>query len=119
MDTDAIYLEVCNYGRACRARNVMDEADHMQMIVSLLRNADEEHKSLLAENERLVDEVAELKAKLTEKAYLLHGCYARINTLERTLTHIHGVAMAEDHRDLPGIAKDAKEALEKKHEGTT
>lgn len=113
MDTDAIYLEVCNYGRSCRARNVMDEADHMQMIVSLLNNADEEHKSLLAENERLVDEVAEarketgeqarlngmgaerearlmaevseIKAKLTDKASLLRGCYARINVLEKAV----------------------------------
>lgn len=112
-----------------------------------LQQATQEQAALVVENKRLVDEVnearketseqarlngmgaereaslmaenAELKAKLTEKASLLRGCYARISTLERTLTHIHGVALAEDHRDLPGIAKDAKEALEKKREAAT
>lgn len=130
MDTDAIYSAVCDYGRSCRSRNVADEADHFERIIRHLDEADEKHLAVLTANEKLVDEVAELKAayesqfkelhelkaKLTEKASLLRGCYARINTLERTLTHIHGVALAEDHRDLPGIAKDAKEALEKKHE---
>jgi len=72
-----------------------------------------------AEHDALVAEVAELREKLAKKAELLRGCYARINTLERTLTHIHGVALAEDHRDLPGIAKDAKDALEKKHRTVT
>src|SRR5690554_4806036 len=62
MDTGAIYLEVCSYGRACRAGNIMDEADHMQMIASLLRNADEEHKTLLADNERLMSERDGLRA---------------------------------------------------------
>lgn len=154
MDTDAIYSAVCDYGRSCRSRNVADEADHFERIIRHLDEADEKHLAVLTANEKLADEVAELrqenqrlaqavrwesdlcqqalesrkeletenaelKAKLTDKASLLRGCYARINTLERTLTHIHGVALAEDHRDLPGIAKDAKEALEKKHEGTT
>ena len=70
----------------------------------LCQQALESRKELETEN-------AELKSKLTDKACLLRGCYARINVLERALTHIHGVALAEDHRDLPGIAKDAKEAL--------
>lgn len=118
MDTDAIYHSVCAYGAAKAARCTFDAWDHIDAVKRLLNEADAERQELLATNERLVDEVAELKAKLTDKASLLRGCYARINTLERTLTHIHGVAMAEDHRDLPGIAKDAKEALEKKHEGT-
>lgn len=125
MDTDAIYSAVCSYGTAKHRCWESDAEDTLSDIKRLLNEADEEHKSLLAENERLVDEVAELKAayesqfkelhelkgKLTDKASLLRGCYARINTLERTLTHIHGVALADDSRDLPGIAKDAKEAL--------
>lgn len=143
MDTDAIYHSVCAYGAAKAARCTFDAWDHIDAVKRLLNEADAERQELLATNERLVDEVAdlksavqiylgvvqernrlesenaELKAKLTDKASLLSGCYARINTLERTLTHIHGVAMAEDHRDLPGIAKDAKEALEKKNEAAT
>ena len=149
MDTDALWQAIVAYGNA-RWRGYsheIDAADHLSDIKRLLNEAEAEHKSVLDENERLVDEVnearketgeqarlngmgsereaklmaenAELKAKLTKKAELLRGCYARINWLERTLTHIHGVALAEDHRDLPGIAKDAKQALEKKHEGTT
>lgn len=119
MDTDAIYLEVCNYGRSCRARNVMDEADHMQMIVSLLRNADEEHKSLLATNEKLVDEVNELKAKLTEKASLLRGCYARIDKLEKALRELHDatqlVSVGNYDQEAHDIAVSrAREALEKR-----
>lgn len=82
MDTGAIYLEVCNYGRACRAGNIMDEADHMQMIASLLRNADEEHKSLLAENERLVDEVAELKAAYESQFKELHELKAELERIK-------------------------------------
>jgi len=147
MDTEAIYQAIGAYGASKAAREPFETDENMAEIKRLLNEADEEHKSLLAENERLVDEInearkeiseqarlngmgaerearlmaenAELKAKLTEKASLLRGCYARINTLERTLTHIHGVALAEDHRDLPGIAKDAKDALEKKHRTVT
>lgn len=133
MDTDAIYSAVCAYGAAKAARCNVDAWDHIEVIKRLLNEADAERQELLATNERLVDEVAELKAayesqfkelhelkaKLTEKASLLRGCYARINTLERTLTHIHGVALADDVRDLPGIAKDAKEALEKKNRTVT
>ena len=126
MDTDAIYSAVCSYGTAKHRCWESDAEDTLSDIKRLLNEAEAEHKSVLDENERLVDEVqaarqeiSEMVQKLTKKAELLRGCYARINTLERTLTHIHGVALAEDHRDLPGIAKDAKEALEKKHEGTT
>lgn len=134
MDTEALWQAIAAYGNA-RWRGIkfeQDAADHLSEIKAILNRSETETRELLADNERLVDEVAELKAayesqfkelhelkgKLTDKASLLRGCYARINGLERTLTHIHGVAMAEDHRDLPGIAKDAKEALEKKHEGT-
>ena len=147
MDTDAIYSAIASKIVSSKRGYHEDAEFYQDEIKRLLNEADEEHKSLLAENERLVDEVnearkeiseqarlngmgaereaklmaenAELKAKLTDKASLLRGCYARINTLERTLIHIHGVAMADDSRDLPGIAKDAKAALEKNHEGTT
>lgn len=154
MDTDAIYSAIASRIVSSKRGYHEDAEFYQDEIKRLLNEADDEHKSLLATNEKLMDEVAELrqenqrlaqavrwesdlcqqalesrkeletenaelKAKLTDKASLLRGCYARINTLERTLTHIHGVALAEDHRDLPGIAKDAKEALEKKHEGTT
>lgn len=106
MDTEALWQAIAAYGNA-RWRGYsheIDAADHLSDIKRLLNEADEEHKSLLAENERLVDEVnearketseqarlngmgaerearlmaevAELKAKLTEKASLLRGCYA-------------------------------------------
>lgn len=91
MDTEAIYSEIMAYGRA-RARGRIYEEDtehHLAEIKRLLKESDEEHKSLLAENERLVDEVAELKSKLTEKASLLRGCYARINGLEKALRELH------------------------------
>ncbi len=131
MDTEAIFSEITAYGRA-RARGRIYEEDtehHLAEIKRLLKEADDEHKSLLAENERLVDEVnearkeiseqarlngmgaerearlmaenAELKAKLTEKAELLRGCYARINGLEkhhRTVTYVCPVCAASLER---------------------
>lgn len=179
MDTESLWQAIAAYGNA-RWRGIShdhDAADHLAEIQHLLNEADADRQELLATNERLVDENAELrqenqrlaqavrwesdlcqqalesrkeleaenaelkaayesqfkelhelKAKLTKKAELLRGCYAaghqqkkRIEelTAERILTYIHGVALAEDHRDLPGIAKDAKEALEKKHEAAT
>lgn len=106
MDTEAIWQAIGAYGNArWRGRShETDAADHLSDIKRLLKEAEDEHKSVLDENERLVDEVnearkeigeqarlngmgaerearlmaevAELKAKLTEKAELLRGCYA-------------------------------------------
>ena len=63
MDTDAIYSAVCSYGTEKHRRWESDAEDTLSDIKRLLNEADEEHKSLLAENERLVDEVAELIAE--------------------------------------------------------
>lgn len=63
MDTDAIYSAVCSYGTAKHRCWESDAEDTLSDIKRLLNEADEEHKSLLAENERLVDEVAELIAE--------------------------------------------------------
>ncbi len=72
MDTDAIYSAVCAYGAAKGARRAIDADDHIKAIERLLDEADEEHKSLLADNERLVDEVAELKAAYESQFKELH-----------------------------------------------
>lgn len=148
MDTDAIYSAVRDYGWSCRRRDAMDEVDHLLRTRMLLNEADDEHKSLLAENERLVDEVnearketseqarlngmgaerearlmaenAELKAKLTEKASLLRGCYARINGLEKVLkwaVDYSSATPAGEMKQLRKWANVARAALENKHEG--
>lgn len=85
MDTDAIYSAVCAYGAAKAARCNVDAWDHIEAVKRLLNEADAERQELLETNERLVDEVNELKAKLTNKASLLRGCYARIDKLEKAL----------------------------------
>jgi len=129
MDTDAIYSAVCSYGTAKHHGWESDAEDTLSEIKRLLNEADAERQELLATNERLVDEVAELKAayesqfkelhelkaKLTDKASLLRGCYARINVLEKALTAAH------DHIDMAALkvshCKDAaiiRAALEKK-----
>ena len=104
MDTEAIYSAIGMYAGALAMRDSEEAGYQMAEVRRLLNEADEEHKSLLAENERLVDEVnearketgeqaklndmgaerearlmaevAELKAKLAKKAELLRGCYA-------------------------------------------
>lgn len=119
MDTEAIYSAVCAYGAAKCGGYTFDANDHIESVKRLLNEADEEHKSLLADNERLVDEVAELKAAYESQFKELRGCYARINVLEKALTAAH------DHIDMAALevshCKDAaiiSAALEKKHEGT-
>lgn len=101
MDTEALWQAVAAYGNA-RWRGVkfeQDAADHLSEIKAILNRSEAETRELLATNERLVDEVAELKAayesqfkelhelkaKLTDKASLLRGCYARINVLEKAV----------------------------------
>lgn len=122
MDTDAIYSAVCQYGQAKRCDDPIDEADQMVLIVRLLNEADEEHKSLLATNEKLVDEVNELKAKLTEKAYLLRGCYAadhkqkqRIEELsaERDALKAENERLLAANRDCIAHYEDARAELER------
>lgn len=152
MDTDALWQAIAAYGNA-RWRGVkfeQDAADHLSEIKAILNRAEAETRELLATNERLVDEVAELKAayesqfkelhelkaKLTDKASLLRGCYARINGLEKA---VNGAipAMREYARKNPKhhfspdgleqdpngahawLARNDGAALEKKHEGTT
>lgn len=72
MDTDAIYSAVCAYGAAKCGGYTFDAHDHIESVKRLLNEADEEHKSLLAENERLVDEVAELKSAYESQFKELH-----------------------------------------------
>ena len=116
MDTEAIYRAVCAYGASKAAREPFESDENMAEIKRLLNEADEEHKSLLDENERLVDEVnearkeiseqarlngmgaerearlmaevSELKAKLTEKAELLRGCYAADNRQKQRIAEL-------------------------------
>lgn len=92
MDTEALWQAIAAYGNA-RWRGVkfeQDAADHLSEIKAIMNRSEAETRELLADNERLVDEVAELKAayesqfkelhelkaKLTDKASLLRGCYA-------------------------------------------
>lgn len=70
MDTGAIYSAVCAYGAAKGASRAIDADDHIKAIERLLDDAGEEHKSLLAENERLVDEVNEARKETGEQARL-------------------------------------------------
>lgn len=128
MDTDAIYLEVCNYGRSCRAKNVMDEADHIAKIVRLLEEADKEHRSLLDENERLVDEVQAARQEISEQARVnAMGAerearlMARVYELEKSLRELHDatrlVSIGHYDQEAHDIAVSrALAALEKKHE---
>lgn len=123
MDTDLIYRAVCTYGSAKRHGWEYQSGEYLEHVKHLLNEADEEHKSLLAENERLVDEVNELKAKLTDKASLLRGCYARINGLEKALRELHDatklVSVGNYDQEGHDIAVSrALAALEKNHEGT-
>ena len=176
MDTDAIYSAVCSYGTAKHHGWESDAEDTLSDIKRLLNEADEEHKSLLAENERLVDEVgslkaariayaiefppipdgddaglpavdrihenirrlkaenAELKAKLTEKASLLRGCYAADHKQKQRIEELTSERDAL-REILEGVLKFdrgtsgriiiegwqeevIRAALEKKHEGT-
>lgn len=124
MDTEAIYSEIAAYGRAKARGRIYEEdtEHHLAEIKRLLNEADEEHKSLLAENERLVDEVnearkeiseqarlngmgaerearlmaevSELKAKLTDKASLLRGCYAADHKQKQRIAELES-AVAE------------------------
>ena len=149
MDTDALWQAIAAYGNA-RWRGYsheIDAADHLSEIKRLLNEAEAEHKSVLDENERLVDEVnearketgeqarlngmgaerearlmaevadlkiavqiylgvvqernslesenAELKVKLTKKAELLRGCYARINAMEKVEAELERIKSLE------------------------
>ena len=47
-----------------------------------------------------------------QQARAEHNALAsRVADMEAALTHIHGVALADDPRDLPGIAIEAAKAL--------
>lgn len=80
MDTEALWQAIAAYGNA-RWRGIShdhDAADHLAEIKHLLNEAEKEHKSLLAENERLVDEVAELKAAYESQFKELHELKAEL-----------------------------------------
>jgi hypothetical protein len=62
MDTEAIYSAVCAYGAAKCGGYILDAHDHIESVKRLLNEAEEEHKSLLDTNEKLVDEVCGLEA---------------------------------------------------------
>jgi hypothetical protein len=62
MDTDAIYSAVCAYGAAKCGGYILDAHDHIESVKRLLNEAEEEHKSLLDTNEKLVDKVCGLEA---------------------------------------------------------
>lgn len=142
MDTDAIYSAVCAYGAAKCGGYTFDAHDHIEAVKRLLNEAEAEHKSVLDENERLVDEVqaarqeiSEMVQKLTKKAELLRGCYARINGLEKALSFYADPIRYQGPNQMaePGdkwtpedapyrqdVSRDngsiARAALEKKHE---
>lgn len=193
MDTEAIWQAVRAYGASKAAREPFEADENMAEIKRLLNEAEAEHKSVLDENERLVDEVnearkeigeqarlnamgaerearlmaerdglraariayasefppipdgddaglpavdrihenirrlkaenSELKAKLTKKAELLRGCYARIDKLDKALRELHDatqlVSVGNYDQEAHDIAVSrARAALEKKHEGT-
>lgn len=66
MDTEAIYQAVCDYGQAKYNCWESDAADHLSQIKRLLYEAEAEHKSLLDENERLVDELQAARQEISE-----------------------------------------------------
>lgn len=138
MDTDALWQAIVAYGNARRRgySHEIDAEDHLSEIKEILNRSEAEARELLADNDRLVDEVAELKAayesqfkelhelkaKLTDKASLLRGCYARINWLEKALRELHDatqlVSVGNYNQEAHDIAVSrARAALEKKHEG--
>lgn len=144
MDTDAIYSAIASRIVSSKRGDHVEAEFYQDEIKRLLNEADEEHKSLLAENERLVDEInearkeiSELVQKLTEKASLLRGCYARIDKLEKALSFYADPIRYQGPNQMaePGdkwtpedatyrqdVSRDngsiARTALEKKHEGT-
>lgn len=72
MDTEAIWQAIGAYGNA-RWRGMsheIDAADHLSEIKRLLNEADVEHKAVLDENERLVDELQAARKEISEQARL-------------------------------------------------
>lgn len=66
MDTESLWQAIAAYGNA-RWRGVkfeQDAADHLSEIKAILNRSEAETRELLATNERLVDEVAELKQRV-------------------------------------------------------
>lgn len=68
MDTDAIYIAISGKIASWKRGDYVDAEFYQDEIKRLLNEADEEHKSLLAENERLVDEVNEARKETGEQA---------------------------------------------------
>jgi hypothetical protein len=109
MDTEALWQAIAAYGNA-RWRGIShdhDAADHLAEIKHLLNEADAERQELLATNEKLVDEVAELKAELE-----------RIKALEPVawgLMHSKGFEFGNAY--APKKTKDAAEEMARQHMG--
>ena len=72
MDTDAIYSAIASRIVSSKRGDYVEAEFYQDEIKRLLNESEEERKSLLAENERLVDEVAELKAAYESQFKELH-----------------------------------------------
>lgn len=72
MDTDAIYSAIASRIVSSKRGDHVEAEFYQDEIKRLLDEAEAEHKSVLDENERLVDEVAELKAAYESQFKELH-----------------------------------------------
>lgn len=122
MDTDAIYSAIASRIVSSKRGDHVEAEFYQDEIKRLLNEADAERQELLATNEKLVDEVNELKAKLTEKASLLRGCYAadhkqkqRIEelTAERDALKAENERLLAANRDCIAHYEDARAELER------
>lgn len=114
MDTDAIYSAIASMVVSSKRGHHEDAEFYQDEIKRLLNEADAERQELLATNEKLVDEVNELKAKLTDKASLLRGCYAADHKQKQRIEELTAErdALKAENERLTNCLKKANDQAE-------